>query len=190
MYLNNRTWEVKLDYENAITEQVKLQAGYQGTFSHENTPQESYIDETSWDGSNATMDEAYYNRFIYNMDLHAAYATATMKFGKLGVMAGLRGEYWKVNTESYTWAQENDATLRDKPFKKDYFQLFPSVFLSYQLTDNDQFQLNYTPPTPSVGRTAQQLPRHARRHNGELRKPGTDTRLLQFVLVQLPAHMD
>jgi outer membrane receptor protein involved in Fe transport len=34
--------------------------------------------------------------------------------------------------------------LRDKPFKKDYFQLFPSVFLSYQLTENDQLQLNYT----------------------------------------------
>ena len=144
MHLNNRTWEVKLDYENPISEQVKLQAGYQGNFSHENTPQESYMDPASWDGNNATMDEAYYNRFIYDMDLHAAYATTTMKFGKLGVMAGLRGEYWKVNTESYTWAQENDASLRDKPFKKDYFQLFPSVFLSYQLTENDQFQLNYT----------------------------------------------
>ena len=64
--------------------------------------------------------------------------------GQFGVMAGLRGEYWKVNTESYDWYQERDASLRDKPFKKDYFQLFPSVFLSYQLTDNDQLQLNYT----------------------------------------------
>lgn len=144
MHINNRSWEVKLDYENPISEQLKLQAGYQGNFSHENTPQESYMDPNNWDGSQAVMDEAYYNRFIYDMDLHALYATTTMKFGKLGVMAGLRGEYWKVNTESYTWAQENDPALRDKPFKKDYFQLFPSVFLSYQLTDNDQFQINYT----------------------------------------------
>ena len=59
-------------------------------------------------------------------------------------MAGLRGEYWKVNTESYTWEQEHDPSLRQKPFKKDYFQLFPSLFLSYQITESQQLQLNYT----------------------------------------------
>ena len=143
-HLNNRSWEVKLDYENPISENVKVEAGYQGRFSHENTPQESYIDNTSWDGARAVEDQAYFNRFIYDMDLHALYSTLTYKFNKFGVMVGFRGEYWKVNTESYTWEQERDATKRDTPFKKDYFQLFPSVFLSYQFTDNDQLQLNYT----------------------------------------------
>jgi iron complex outermembrane receptor protein len=144
LLLRNRTWETKLDYENPITDKFKIQAGYQGRFSHENTPQESYEDKTYWDGRNQTEDETYYNRFIYDMDLHALYATATYNIGKFGIMGGLRGEYWRVNTESYTWAQEHDATKRDAPFKKDYFQLFPSVFLSYQLTQNDQLQLNYT----------------------------------------------
>jgi len=60
------------------------------------------------------------------------------------VQAGLRGEYWTVNTESYSWAQEHDASLRDEPFKKSYFQLFPSLFLSWQLTKTQQLQLNYT----------------------------------------------
>lgn len=78
------------------------------------------------------------------MDLHALYATATMKFGRLGVMAGLRGEYWRVNTESYNYEQEHDPSKRDNPFKKDYFQLFPSVFLSYQIDETQQLQLNYT----------------------------------------------
>ena len=144
MLMNNRSWEVKLDYENPITDKIMLQAGYQGNFSRENSPQESFIDNTSWDGVNQVEDEAYYNRFIYNMDLHALYATATMKFGKFGVMAGLRGEYWRVNTESYTYEQEHDPSKRDNPFKKDYFELFPSVFLSYQLDETQQLQLNYT----------------------------------------------
>ena len=80
------------------------------------------------------------------MDVHALYTTLTWKLGKFGVMGGLRGEYWRVNTESYTWEQEYQPTAdnRPTPFKKDYFQLFPSLFLSYQLTDNDQLQLNYT----------------------------------------------
>lgn len=144
MHMNNRTWEVKVDYENPITEQLKLQAGYQGRFSHENTPQESFLDATSWEGLAPVFDADYFNRFIYDMDLHAFYGTLSYNNGKFGVMAGMRGEYWKVNTESYSWAQEQDPTLREKPFKKDYFELFPSVFLSYQFTPNDQLQLNYT----------------------------------------------
>lgn len=143
MYMRNKRWEVKIDYENPITENIKLQAGYQGNFSHENSPQESFIDNT-WDGTNKVEDKEYFNRFIYDMDLHALYATATMNFGKFGIMAGLRGEYWKVNTESYTWEQEHDETKREPAFKKDYFQLFPSVFMSYQLTETQQLQLNYT----------------------------------------------
>ena len=144
-HINNRSWEAKLDYENQITENVKLEAGYNGRFSHENTPQESWADYNSWDGTNKVLDEKYYNRFIYDMDVHALYATVHTKlFGRLGVMAGLRGEYWKVYTESYSYAQEHNPALRDEPFKKDYFQLFPSLFLSYELTETAQLQLNYT----------------------------------------------
>lgn len=144
MFMRNHSWEVKLDYENPLTDDIMLQAGYQGNFNRENSPQESYIDETTWDGANQTEDKEYYNRFIYNQDLHALYATATLKLGKLGVMAGLRGEYWRVNTSSYDYEQEHDPSKRDPAFKKDFFQLFPSVFLSYQIDDTQQLQLNYT----------------------------------------------
>ena len=143
MHINNRDWTVKLDYENPISERFKIQAGYEGKFSKENTPQESWTDIT-WGGQNKTEDQAYFNRFIYKMDLHAFYLTAQYQLGKLGVMGGLRGEYWHVNTESYTWEQERDPNKRDKAFDKDYFELFPSLFMSYQLTENDQLQLNYT----------------------------------------------
>ena len=143
MFIRNRSWEVKLDYENPISDKVTLQAGYNGRFSHENTPQESWTAD-NWDGTGQEEDRDFFNRFIYDLDVHALYATSTMKFGKLGVMAGLRGEYWRVNTESYSWEQEHDPSLRQSPFKKDYFQLFPSVFLSYQITESDQLQLNYT----------------------------------------------
>jgi len=54
------------------------------------------------------------------------------------VMAGLRGEYWKVDTKSTDYYQV------ETPFKKDYFQLFPSLFLNYELTKTSQLQLNYT----------------------------------------------
>ena len=136
MDVNNRNWEVKLDYENQISEQRKVEAGYNGRFAHENTPQESQI----WNQSTSQFeDEAYFfNRFIYDNNIHALYGTANMKFGKFGVMAGLRGEYWKVDTKSIDYYQV------EIPFKKDYFQLFPSLFLNYELTPTAQIQLNYT----------------------------------------------
>ena len=167
--INNRTWEVKLDYENPVTERFKLQAGYNGRFSHENTPQESYeyavvgedmgisgggneenvaelIGLLTPDDALLAEDKDFFNRFIYDMDVHALYATGTYNFGKFGLMAGLRGEYWRVNTKSYDWNQEHQTpeSQRPTPFKKDYFELFPSVFMSYQLTPTQQLQLNYT----------------------------------------------
>lgn len=144
MFINNNSWEAKVDYANKISESLKLEAGYDGRFSHENTPQMSYVDNSSWSGVNATEDKAYYNRFIYDIDVHAAYLTLNAKLGKWGVMAGLRGEYWKVNTESLDYDQDHGITTPDKPFKKDFFQLFPSLFVNYNITESSQVQLNYT----------------------------------------------
>lgn len=145
MDMNNRHWEARLDYENQVNENFKLEAGYEGRFSHENTPQSSfeYADvgtaiRLSPSDPRMQEDPFFYNRFIYDNNIHALYTTANMKFGKLGVMAGLRGEYWKVDTKSIDYYQN------ETPFKKDYFQLFPSLFLNYELTETSQIQLNYT----------------------------------------------
>ncbi len=144
MYINNHSVETRLDYENKISDKLKIEAGYNGSFSRENTPQESWVDNASWSGEGSTEDKAYYNRFIYDIDIHALYATANVKLGKLGVMAGLRGEYWRVNTESRDYWQERGLAERDPAFKKDFFELFPSLFLNYELTPTAQLQLNYT----------------------------------------------
>ena len=144
MHIRNNSWEVKLDYENEFSEKLKLQAGYNGEFNHENSPQESFADSSDFNGKTLVEDKTYFNRFIYDQDIHALYATVTSRFGKLGVQAGLRGEYWKVNTESYDYDQEHDAALRNPKFSKDYFQLFPSLFVSYSLTKTQEIQINYT----------------------------------------------
>ena len=135
--IRNRTTELKLDYENPFSDKISLQAGYNARFNRENNPQEAWKSD-NYDGEGMVEDIAYYNLFIYNMDTHAIYANLTMKWGKFGVMAGLRGEYWKVDTDSYDYWHNNTG------FKKDFFKLFPSLFLSYQFTQRDQLQLNVT----------------------------------------------
>ena len=148
MHIRNRSWEAKLEYENQLNKNLKVEAGYNGRFSHENTPQEAWTTGQYQPGMGSmpalTEDTAYYNRFIYDMDTHAVYATLNAKMGRFGVMAGLRGEWWRVHTESYDWENEYRGKPYDGTFRKDYFQLFPSLFLSYELTPSAQLQLNYT----------------------------------------------
>lgn len=141
--IKNNTTEVKLDFETPLSSLFKLQAGYNGTFSRENTPQESY-EAPNWSGAGMTEDPRYYNDFKYDNDIHALYTTLSFNKDKFGVMAGLRGEYWKVHTESWGKTQDGQKVLAADPFKKDYFQLFPSLFMSYQMTKTQQLQLNYT----------------------------------------------
>ena len=143
MKVRNHHSDIKLQYENAINDKVKLEAGYNGSFSHESSPQKSF-EADNWYGIGLTEDKAYFNRFVYDNDIHALYASLSYKFNKLSIMAGLRGEYWRINTESLNWQQEHGEAEKDKPFKKDYFQLFPSLFMSYQITQSQQLQLNYT----------------------------------------------
>lgn len=135
---NNTEYEVQLDYENAFNENHKLQAGYRGTFSRDNNPVSTY----GAPGKQQEI-ESLYNSFIYQRDLHALYATYSGKLWKnFGYQVGLRGEYYAVSTDSH---HKKDGVISTHPEKIDpVFQLFPSVFLSYQLPNDNELQVNYT----------------------------------------------
>lgn len=136
--ISNKSWEAQLDYVNKISENHKVEAGYKGSFNRENSPVKTYGDE-----AHAVIDRQLYNRFIYDQDIHALYATYSGRLGKLGFQVGVRGEYWKVSSESRDYYQEFDGQA-PTTFEKDYFSLFPSLFLSYELPGGNELQVNYT----------------------------------------------
>lgn len=141
---NNSKWySAKLDYENRISEQFTLQAGYHFEGRRENSPQEAYTDAQNWDGRAMLTDTAYYNRFRYTSAQHSLYATATLKLGKWGIQAGLRGTLWRTKTRSLDFRQEFEGQPVNAHTQK-AFRLFPTLFLTYQLTPGDQLQLSYT----------------------------------------------
>ena len=75
------------------------------------------------------------NRLGYNEKIHAAYLMASNQFGKIFLQAGLRGEYSDILTEF----KKTGLTSHRK-----YFNLFPSVHLSYKLEDSQTLQLSYS----------------------------------------------
>lgn len=135
----NNFWEVQADYENKLTADSKIEAGYKGDFNNENSPVQTYNDE-------ARTSEIYdlYNRFVFNSRNHAFYGTYSNKlWKKLGYQIGFRGEWYQVNTQS----EMKDATgaiYLGTPVNKNIFHIYPSAFLSYQLPNDNELQLNYT----------------------------------------------
>lgn len=138
MPINVNTWEAKLDYTNKLTEWLKLEAGYNGNYSHENSPNTTY--KLYPDGEYKLAEELY-NRFIYTNNVSALYLTLGGKVKDFSFSAGLRSESWQVRSRSLAYGEDR----KDVPeFKKNFFALFPSVFLSYSLPKDNEVQINYT----------------------------------------------
>lgn len=138
MDMGTNSWEAKLDYTNQITDWLKLEAGYKGNFSKEDSPTMTFIGTSSEDMQPA---KDLYNRFIYKNDINAFYATLGGTVKHFSFSAGLRGEQWQVRTRSLGY----DQTIADvQEFKKNNFALFPSVFLSLSLPYDNEMQINYT----------------------------------------------
>lgn len=138
MPLNINSWEAKLDYTNQLAKWLKLEAGFNGNYSHENTP------NTSWTGTtpaDMTLNQSLYNNFIYTNNVSALYLTLGGKISNFSFSAGLRSESWQVRARSLAYGQNRE----DVPeFKSNKFALFPSVFLSYSLPHDNELQINYT----------------------------------------------
>ena len=138
--IKDKTWEVQADYTNKISDMARIEAGYKGTFQRNASPVDTYTGTTA---EHIRQDESLYNRFLYNRDVHALYMTYGGKWDKLSYQAGLRGEYWRVDTRSLDFDQEFNGKASET-FEKDYFKLFPSAFISYALPKNNELQVNYT----------------------------------------------
>lgn len=83
----------------------------------------------------STVDLTRTNRFIYHDHIHALYATYGRPVGKFGFLAGLRFEDTSVDTNQVT------AKLAGK---NSYARFYPSLHLSYNLSETGQLQLNYS----------------------------------------------
>ena len=79
--------------------------------------------------------DAFTNNLLYDENIHAAYTSIGNKISRFSWQTGLRAEYSEVRTEL---VQTNEINPRD------YFNLFPSVFLGYEINEKNTFQLSYS----------------------------------------------
>ncbi|MCQ2204144.1 MAG: TonB-dependent receptor [Bacteroidales bacterium] len=150
----HKDWEVQLDYQQPITDDIKIEAGYKGDFSHQNSPTKTFNPPAtsfnpqdgvqSIDTHNLAINESLYNRFIYDSNIHAVYLNWQQKINEaFGYQLGLRGEGWNVDAESKDYAAEFKGG-ESETFKKSFFKMFPTAYLSYHISESQELQLNYT----------------------------------------------
>ena len=137
--IRNHSYEAQVDYENKLTADSKIEAGYKGNFNFENSPILTFEDK-----QHTIENYDLYNRFIYNSRNHAFYGTYSNKlWQKLGYQIGFRGEWYRVSAQS----ESKDIAgqlIMGEPITKNIFHIYPSAFLSYELPNNNELQLNYT----------------------------------------------
>lgn len=134
----NKTLVGKADYELPIGETSKIEAGYRLDINqnvYDNDVLERYSPESNYHFLNVYTYNAYY-REIFN----AGYVQFRSKIGKLGYQLGLRNEYSQVDIK-YSNLDYNTDNINSK---KTYNNVFPSVFLSYEIAKDNQFLVNYS----------------------------------------------
>ncbi|OCK52862.1 TonB-dependent receptor [Chryseobacterium sp. CBo1] len=136
----NKTLVGKADYELPIGENSKIEAGYRIDINNNN------YDNDVLERYSSDIDFHYLNNFTYNANyremFNAGYVQFKSKIGKLGYQVGLRNEYSNVDIQ---YSNLNpDPEDRNIDNKKSYNNLFPTVFLSYEIAKDNQFLVNYS----------------------------------------------
>jgi outer membrane receptor protein involved in Fe transport len=124
----------QLDYEKPIGQNGTLEAGAKGTFGRWNTSQLFAQGDLSTDFEPIVVDSLK-ESYDYTENVYAAYLIFKNTANKLGYQLGLRAEY----TETLGGSEK-----RQQEFPNNYFDLFPSAYLTYSLGEESEFILNYS----------------------------------------------
>lgn len=121
----------QIDYVRPFGEEGRFEAGYRGSIRRiDNDYLVEELKNDIWESLAGLS-----NDFNYDEDIHAAYAMYGNKYGKFSFQLGLRAEYSDVKT---ALLQTNEINHRD------YFNLFPSAFFTYDLPAENAVQLSYS----------------------------------------------
>ncbi|HEY0040598.1 MAG TPA: outer membrane beta-barrel family protein, partial [Flavisolibacter sp.] len=126
----------KADYVKPFASGTKLEAGIKSSsVSTDNDAQYTRYNhaDAEWDTDNTRS-----NHFVYKENIHAAYLNLSRQVKKWGFQTGLRVE----NTVA-EGNQLGNAVQKDTSFKRNYTQLFPTAYISYNLNETNTFGLSY-----------------------------------------------
>jgi iron complex outermembrane receptor protein len=133
--VNIQISSVRADYTQKLTDQLKLETGFKSVYSLANNELLVSQDLNGvW-----KADTGKSNQFQFKEYIHAAYVSVQANYQKWSFQAGLRAEQTTVKGLS-------TSLLKQATIKPDtaYLNLFPSLFVQYQLKQNHQLGFTIT----------------------------------------------
>jgi len=134
----NKTLVGKADYELPIGEYSSLSAGYRLDVNENDY--NNMVEESTGKNPDLVYLGLYSYTANYKEMFNAFYLQFKSKIGKLGYQVGLRDELSNITIDYHNLLGTNPVDNR----KKNYNNLFPSVFLSYEISKDNQFLVNYS----------------------------------------------
>ncbi len=129
---NDNRAVVSINYSHPFTKNLRLETGYNLNYSKRNSDYDYYLN------GSAVKDEATSYTFSSTEYIHALYATVGYTYGRWSGQLGLRGELVTNDAVKEMVSKENTS------FKKDYISPFPTLHLSYQISQTQSAQLSYS----------------------------------------------
>ncbi|TWF32520.1 outer membrane receptor protein involved in Fe transport [Chitinophaga polysaccharea] len=127
----------KIDYIQPLKHQAKLEVGAKVSFvTSDNNARFDSLRMGNW-----MLDENRTNHFIYKENINAAYINYNRQFKKIGVQLGLRGEQTHISGSSASQKAQQPVLVKND---STYFNLFPSMALTYNMNKNNTFGLTYS----------------------------------------------
>ena len=136
---HHQALNIKTNYLCPFDNGWKLEVGYEGRMDWPD--QNAIYHRTEYDSITHNLYEYHdtlsSTHFNYRQQVHAVYATLGGNLTEnLSLQGGLRGEYASI----YGIDVNHPETVVDEP----YYQLYPTVHLSYKITDLQSAQLSYS----------------------------------------------
>jgi iron complex outermembrane recepter protein len=125
----------KIDYSNPLKNGGRIEAGLKTSFVNTENVAAFYdfIDKQN------IPNYQFSNNFIYDENINAAYLNYSIEGKKWGFQAGLRYESTDIKGN-----QLGNKVVKDSTFKRDYSNLFPTLYVSYKLDTTGTNQLSFS----------------------------------------------
>ncbi|MEO5681493.1 MAG: outer membrane beta-barrel family protein [Chitinophagaceae bacterium] len=133
----NKFFTAQVDYSNPITEKSKIEMGARAAVRDNSSISNNYVLDYTITPPAYVYNASLSNNYKFTDRVFAGYATFSGKAKTVNYQLGLRAE-----SSDYTGTK---FAAKDSTFKTSYpISLFPSVFLTKELGNKQDFQINYS----------------------------------------------
>jgi len=130
-------YSFKTDYTHPFKKDLKLEAGLKTSYVATDNQANYFNVENDVNVPDTTKS----NYFVYHENINAGYINLSKKYKKWSFQLGLRVE--NTNYSGHQFGNKFTVNNNDSAFTRSYVNAFPTVYVSYQLNDNNSFNVNF-----------------------------------------------